>query len=230
MTTQERKRRASRSRSKAPASQTEDRTPRSEPRTLWTEGHAAFRERDYGRAAALFEAFLAAPADGATGVDPAAAHLQLGITFLRLKRNEEGVAQLQRSVQLDPYNGRTRYKLGAGLARLGRSEEALDSLSQAVRLAPDVADHQWRHGEELWRHSRKAEAREAVLRALELDPGHVEAQATLRKLRERSWWGRVVFPVHRRVVRPALALLAKGRKASARRGPAGGRRHAAEIT
>ena len=163
---------------------------------LWRDGLEAFRLRDYDRAAGLMQALLADHGDVRAGLDSASVHLQLGVTLLRLGRTEEGVAELMRSVKLDPYSGRARYKLGVGLARLGRNEEALQSLEEAVRLSPDVADHQWRFAEELRRQGYYREASEAAREALELDPGHAEARDTLKALRERTWWLRLFWRMH----------------------------------
>jgi tetratricopeptide (TPR) repeat protein len=161
-----------------------------EPLELWNDSQAAFRDRNYERAAELMQTLLARWGEGG-GVDPSNVRLQLGISLLRLKRTEEGVAELERAVQLDPYNGRTRYKLGIGLARLGRNAEALASLELAVRLAPDVADHQWRLAEELRRQGRRFGALNAVRWCLELQPDHTEGLATLAALKKEGWigWG-----------------------------------------
>lgn len=154
-----------------------------EPAQLWRDGLECFRERDYAGAATLFQDLLARYGEGRSGLNAAAVHQQLGITLLRLDRTEEGVAELQRSVQLNPYDGRTRYKLGIGLARLGRNDEALVSLEQAVKLSPNVADHHWRLGEELRRQGMEMQAREAIREALDLDPGHAEALETQKALK-----------------------------------------------
>jgi tetratricopeptide (TPR) repeat protein len=154
-----------------------------EAHRLWTESHEAFRRRDYARTAELLQTLLAGPG----GIDPATIRQQLGITLLRLKRTEEGVRELQHSVELDPGVGRAHYKLGLGLARLSRNDEALASFERAVALAPDTADHQWRLGEELRRRGRRPEALAAVRRSLELQPGHDEALASLAKLQRGGW-------------------------------------------
>jgi tetratricopeptide (TPR) repeat protein len=153
------------------------------PDGLWDDGVQAFRERDYARAAELFQGVLDQQGDGASALRAAAVHQQLGITLLRLRRTEEGVMELQRSVQLNPYDGRTRYKLGLGLARLGRSDEALASLEQSVRLSPNVAEHHWRLGEELRRQGMEIAARQEIREALELDPNHAAALDTMKALK-----------------------------------------------
>ncbi len=159
-----------------------------EAQRLWKDGNEAYRQRDYGRAHELLKALLDQHGEGAGGVDPALARLQLGNTLLRLERTEEGVAELLRAVRLDPYSGRARYKLGIGLARLDRSEEALAALEQATILAPNEPDHLWRWGEELRRCRRYNEAREAVGDALALKPDHAEALETMRQLKAESRW------------------------------------------
>lgn len=165
--------------------------PDPEAQQVWEDAQIAFRDRDYERAAELMQSLIAQWGEGGGGIDPAPLRLQLGITLLRLKRTEEGVAELRRSVQLDPYSGRARYKLGIGLARLGLNEEALQSLRQAVRLAPDVAEHQWRLAEELRRQGHRLEAFEAVHWCLELEPDHAAAKETLKALKKEGWvgWG-----------------------------------------
>jgi tetratricopeptide (TPR) repeat protein len=164
-------------------------------RRLWKEAHQAFVERDYERCAARLRTMLDDCGEGAGGVDGAAARLQLGVTLLRLKQTREGVAELQRSVELDPGVGRAHHKLGIGLARLRRNDEALEHFRQAVALAPDTPDHQWRLGEELRRKGRKREALGAIRRCLELQPDHAEALATKKAL------GYVDGPLSRLVAR-----------------------------
>jgi tetratricopeptide (TPR) repeat protein len=184
---------------------------------LWNDGLEAFRARDYQRAADMMQSVLAdLGEDGA--IEAGAVHLQLGITLLRLKRTEDGVAELLRSVRLDPYNGRARYKLGIGLARLGRRDEALQALEEGVRLAPDVADHHWRFSEELRRQGYVREALDTVRDALDLDPAHAEALQTLKAIRERTWWRKLYWWAHPRLAKavPRLRVrLPRRRKPSA---------------
>jgi tetratricopeptide (TPR) repeat protein len=168
--------------------------------TLWKEALEAFRVRDYERAARQMQTLLADHAES-EAIDFAAVHLQLGVTLLRLKRTEEGVAELVRSVQLNPYNGRARYKLGVGLARLGRNEEALHSLEEGARLAPDVAEHHWRYSEELRRQHYFQEALDAVQDALDLEPEHAESLQTLKAIRERTWWRKLYWRITPRLAR-----------------------------
>ena len=164
--------------------------PAAEARRLWTKSHKAFRQRDYARAAELLQALLAQVGEANREIDSATVRLQLGITLLRLKRTEEGVGELRRSVELDPDVGRAHHKLGLGLARLGRSDEALASFRRAVALAPETADHQWRLGEELRRQGRRREALAAVRKSLQLQPDHPDALTSLAAL-QRGWLSRL---------------------------------------
>ncbi len=186
----------------------ESRTEGPDPEALrrWDESQVAFRERDYEQAAEQMQGLLAEFGEGGGGVDAAQLRLQLGITLLRLKRTEEGVAELRRAVELDPYSGRARYKYGIGLARIGRNEEALASLRQGALLEPDVADHQWRLAEEARRQGHRLEAWDAVNYCLELQPDHPEAQETVKALKKEGWigwgWSRAMTFLQGRFWRP----------------------------
>ena len=146
---------------------------------LWVESQAAFKARDYQRAAELLQTLLRDHGEQSGPVGGAAIRLSLGVTLLRLKRTEEGVAELRRAVALEPHVARAWHKLGAGLARLRRHDDALPCFQRATTLEPDVAEYQARLGEQLRRLGRREEALAALHRGLELDPDNADALRSL---------------------------------------------------
>ena len=155
---------------------------RAAAKRLWVDSHAAFKARDYQRAAELLQALLQEHGEPPEPAAAAQIRVSLGVTLLRLKRTEEGVAELRRAVELRPDVARAWHKLGAGLGRLRHHEEALPCFQRATALEPDVADYQWRLGEQLRRLGRREEALAALHRCLELDPGNTDALRSLNAI------------------------------------------------
>ncbi len=159
---------------------------------LWTRARARFRARDYAEAADLLAELVERSGEDSR-IRPATLRLQYGVTLLRLRRTEEGVAELRLAVELDPANPRAHQKLGAGLARLGRQLEALPHLERAAVMAPDNAEYQWRVGEQYRRVGRLADARAAFERSLAIDPAFQRASEGMQALArsKRSWLQRL---------------------------------------
>ena len=157
---------------------------------LWDESRAAFKRRDYHRAADLMQALLDRWGEASDPPGAAALRLNLGVALLRLGETRAGVAHLRRAVELDPGAARPWQKLGAGLGRLGEDVEALACFERAAALAPDVAEYQWRLGEQYKRLGQRDLARAALVRCLQMQPGHpgaAEALADLERARRPGW-------------------------------------------
>ena len=167
---------------------------------LWLRARDRFRARDYAGAAELLAPLVERGA-GDEGPPMREVRLQYGVTLLRLKRTEEGVAQLRLAVELDPANPRAHEKLGVGLGRLGQDLEALPCLERAAAMAPDNAEYQWRVGEQYRRLGRSEEARAAFQRSLALDPGYRRAADGLAALgARRGGWLKRLARAARRVL------------------------------
>jgi Flp pilus assembly protein TadD len=64
---------------------------------------------------------------------------ELGQTYTRLGRTEEGLRIDQRLARMVPENPTVHYNLACSLAMLGHPDMALDALEKAVRLGYDDA-------------------------------------------------------------------------------------------
>ncbi len=71
-----------------------------------------------------------------TNNDRGLAHDSLARFLIRLKRYDEGVAELKVATELLPENPQTQYFYGVALNSLGRFPEALPYLEKAHQLAP----------------------------------------------------------------------------------------------
>lgn len=91
----------------------------------------AFENHDYRKAAQMYQALVAAePDDAALRASFAGALGALG-------RYDEAIAQLDRSLALDPLNPEGHHNRGAALERLGRRDEAIAAYREAVRYRGD---------------------------------------------------------------------------------------------
>jgi Flp pilus assembly protein TadD len=100
----------------------------------------------------------------------------LGYSWVdRGERLQEGLALIQRAVELRPGSGAIIDSLGWAHYRLGDYAQALDLLERAVELEPadpTLNDHL---GDVYWRLGRRIEARFQWQRALTLDPDNPDA-------------------------------------------------------
>jgi len=70
-------------------------------------------------------------------------HTSLAQTYLRMRRNEEGLRELRLSRSLDPANPEAAFNLGLGLAQSGALREAVDAMREAIRIGySDPIAHQ----------------------------------------------------------------------------------------
>lgn len=93
----------------------------------------AFENRDYRKAAEMYRALVQQePEDAALRASFAGALGALG-------RYDEAIAQLDRSLAIDPLNPEGHHNRGAALERLGRRDEAVAAYREAVRYRGDYA-------------------------------------------------------------------------------------------
>lgn len=85
-------------------------------------------------------------------------------------RLDEGLALIQRAVELRPASAAIIDSLGWAYYRLGEFDKALEHLERAVELAPADATLNDHLGDLYWRLDRRTEARFQWRRALSLNP------------------------------------------------------------
>jgi tetratricopeptide (TPR) repeat protein len=105
----------------------------------------------------------------------AAAHSNLGIALLHLKRPAEALASYDTAIALKPDFAEAHYNRGIALRDLKRSEEALASYDTAIALRPDHADAFNNRGAALLDLMRPAEALASCDNAIGLKPDHADA-------------------------------------------------------
>lgn len=88
---------------------------------------------------------------------------------------QEGLAMIQRAVELRPASGAIIDSLGWAYFKLGDYAQALDYLEQAVQIEPADPTLNEHLGDVYWRLDRRIEARFQWRRALTLDPDNVPA-------------------------------------------------------
>jgi predicted CXXCH cytochrome family protein len=91
------------------------------------------RGRDGDGEQVLRTAIAASPRD-------AGLHHALGLALTRLKRRDEGLAELLRATELDPGQARYAYVYAVGLYSAGRAEEAVALLKASLAQHPDDRD------------------------------------------------------------------------------------------
>ncbi|WP_395644579.1 tetratricopeptide repeat protein [Terricaulis sp.] len=100
----------------------------------------------------------------------------LGYTWVdRGEHLDEGLAMIQRAVQVRPLSGAIIDSLGWAYFRMGRYDEALEYLERAVELEPADATLNEHLGDLYWRMDRRIEARFQWERALTLAPDNPQA-------------------------------------------------------
>jgi tetratricopeptide (TPR) repeat protein len=128
----------------------------------FADGKAAYGEKKYGDAAAIFEGYVARKPENAWGHymlalsawksgDPAKAegafetalsidprhvksYVNLGRVLLEQKRNDEALAKLTRAADIDPESIEVQRLLGRTYLALGRIDEAEDAYRRAIEL------------------------------------------------------------------------------------------------
>jgi predicted AlkP superfamily phosphohydrolase/phosphomutase/tetratricopeptide (TPR) repeat protein len=116
-------------------------------------------------------------------------HLQLGQTYLRIRRNEEAVRAYEKALEIDPDNAQAHEGLATALSRLHRYEEAVDHGLTAVELIHDMPRAHLRLGITLARLELYEKAVLALQTCLKLAPRTPAAHRCLAML-YRSKLGR----------------------------------------
>lgn len=148
----------------------------------WQEFHQAFKKRDYEQALISLLPLLDLPDNSTAPASPAKLRELVGVTLLRLRRTEDGVAHLERAVELDPKSARANFKLGLGYGRLRREQDALCQFERTLALEPDNPEYLCRYARQLKRLDRRDEAISACLRALRSDPAYQDALIALGEM------------------------------------------------
>jgi len=163
-------------------------------------GHAALA---LNRNNAAVEIFLSATKDadlaawsewsrGFAAVDPgnAVAHYLLGDALSRLGRVEDGIAEFDRGLALQPANALLRNARGVAYAALGDTDAALRDLDAALRMRPDLADAHANLGS-LWIQQKRGAsgASRAFADALKLSPRFVIPLVGRGFLKTNGWPG-----------------------------------------
>ena len=97
-------------------------------------------------------------------------HLQLGQTYLRMRRNESAIRAFQKALDIDSDNASAHEGLAAALQRLKRNDEALDHALTAVELVHDMPRAHLRLGVTLVRLKHYEQAVQAFETCLKLAP------------------------------------------------------------
>ena len=69
------------------------------------------------------------------------AHSRLGVLYSWSGRYDEGIAEAERGVELDPNSGQANYNLTVVLRWAGKSKEAIPVIQKALRLEPIPPDN-----------------------------------------------------------------------------------------
>jgi tetratricopeptide (TPR) repeat protein len=193
------------------------------PRAWLNAGHAAMREGDLEEARRLLlEGHRLAPCY---------VYIQLNLSALAARAGDlaGSLRWADEAVGCNPGQALTHYYRAAALERLGRTEESLAAYRQTTAIDGEHADAWLSQGRLLERRGAWADAAAAYERALAADPGHHEAAMLAALLlhyrladpaRAVALYRRVlaILPTHYGAhYQLAMALLASGREAEARR-------------
>jgi adenylate cyclase len=69
------------------------------------------------------------------------AHSALGVLYAWSGRYDEGIAEAERGVELDPNSGQVYFNLGFILRMVGKPKEAIPVIQKALRLEPMAPDN-----------------------------------------------------------------------------------------
>jgi len=139
-------------------------------------GLFAFRQRDFGTAAAEFLR--------GHQIDPQAVEFAnaLGSVAVEQNRPEDAVAWLQKAKALDRLSTNPHVNLAMLYQRQEKFGDAERELRQGLRVAPQNPELHYRLGVLYWRMGRTDEAKRALREALRLFPDFTTAQETLRNI------------------------------------------------
>ena len=97
-------------------------------------------------------------------------HLQLGQTYLRMRRNESALRAFEKALDIDADNASAHEGMAAALQRLRRDDEALDHALTAIELVHDMPRSHLRLGITLVRLKHYEQAVQAFETCLKLAP------------------------------------------------------------
>ena len=100
----------------------------------YLDGNAQFRQQDYSQAAASYQNALAEDPDHAPALRG------LANSYVQLRRYDEGLAIIERAVELEPQNGGNYAIRGIILDHTGAHERAIADYEKSLELDPSVAD------------------------------------------------------------------------------------------
>ena len=106
----------------------------------------------------------------------------LGNAFLNKGDTDEAIAQLQKSLEINPAYDIARTDLGQAFLKKGRVDEAMVQLQKAVELNPNQKVARNNLGLALTRKGKSGEALEQIQLALALDPNYADAHNNLGAL------------------------------------------------
>lgn len=145
-------------------------------------GKLAFSAERWAEAATSFEKAVAAKPD-----EPGA-WVNLGATYVKLGRNEQGRISFEKAIELDPENMTARYDLGALCVFMGKHEEAVRHLAEFIKATPNDAMAHYKLGKAYDQAQNPDSAMKQYLRALELDASLADAWLDLSGLLERGMY------------------------------------------
>jgi tetratricopeptide (TPR) repeat protein len=114
--------------------------------------------------------------------DNAFTRYMLGTARINRGEMQEGLADLESAVRLDPKDPQYHYNLANGLKRVGRIEEAVIHYRAALAVDDQSADAHNNLGLILLERRQYADARQHFSRALQIDENHLRACLNLAKL------------------------------------------------
>jgi tetratricopeptide (TPR) repeat protein len=151
-------------------------------RAVWRRAQIAFKQRNYDEAVSHLQNLIEKHGPQGASIPEAKLYFVLGVTLLRLRRTDQGVEQLLKSLEADPNSAWAHYKLGLGYGRQGKQEDALRQFLHALSLDPSNPEYLCRLGLQYRRLSLIPEARAAYEAAQEIEPDREEAVLALAEL------------------------------------------------
>jgi tetratricopeptide (TPR) repeat protein len=125
------------------------------------------------------------------------AHINLGVALYQMGQIDDARAEFSSAVQLDPWNGISRYNLGCVLEEQGEIESAIDHLRRAARAMPSHADVRFNLALAYEKRGQRRLAREQwalYLRHAPNGPWADQARSRLRQCSRRKPPAPIPFP------------------------------------
>ncbi|MDF1812658.1 MAG: tetratricopeptide repeat protein [Verrucomicrobiales bacterium] len=102
--------------------------------------------------------------------------------LIRMKRHEEGIAELAKATKLMPNHAQTQYFYAVALNSTGKTEQALTYLERATELDPNNPEYLMGAAAICRDAGKAAQALSYAQRALDLQPGNQQLQQLVRSL------------------------------------------------